>query len=151
MTEVHFYHLQRQSLDAVLPALLTRSRERGWRALVKLATPDRMAALDDHLWSYSDESFLAHGAETGGDVADQPVLLTLGDANPNGAAMLVVAEGASLPPALEGYERVALVFDGQDEAGLAAARETWRRLKGEAAHVLAYHQQDEEGRWRRMA
>ena len=35
MTEVLFYHLQRQPLEAVLPTLLEKSLERGWRALVR--------------------------------------------------------------------------------------------------------------------
>ncbi|MEA2951567.1 MAG: polymerase subunit chi, partial [Alphaproteobacteria bacterium] len=31
MTEMLFYHLQRQPLDKVLPTLLEKSLERGWR------------------------------------------------------------------------------------------------------------------------
>ena len=49
MTEVLFYHLQRQPLEAVLPTLLERSLERGWRAVVQATTDERLASLDDHL------------------------------------------------------------------------------------------------------
>ena len=147
---MHFYHLQRQSLEAVLPALLARSRERGWRALVRVGTEARMAALDDHLWSFSDESFLPHGTDREADAADQPVLLTLGEANPNGAAILLVADGAGLPPRIEGFERVALLLDGRDEDAVAGARETWRRLKQEG-HAITYWQQDDTGRWQKRA
>lgn len=150
MTEVHFYHLQRQTLESVLPTLLLRARERGWRALVKLASPERLAALDDHLWSFSDESFLPHGTEAEPDPADQPVLLTVGDTNRNGAAMLVLVEGAAWPPDLAGYERVALLLDARDEAAVAAAREDWRRLRS-GGHPVSYWAQDDEGRWRNRA
>ena len=146
MTDVHFYHLQRQSLEAALPVLLGRARERGWRALVKVGSTDRMAALDDHLWSYSDESFLPHGTEAEPDAAEQPVLLTLGDTNPNGAAMLFLAEGAAWPAELSGFERVALLLDGRDEDAVAAARDSWRRLR-DGGHAVTYWRQDEEGRW----
>lgn len=150
MTEVHFYHLQRQSLEAVLPTLLLRSQERGWRALVKLASQERLAALDDHLWSFSDESFLAHGTELEPDPADQPVLLTLRDANPNAARMLFLAEGAAWPADISAFERVALLLDGRDEAAVAAAREDWRRVRT-GGHAVHYWAQDDEGRWRKRA
>lgn len=148
--EVHFYHLQRQGLEAVLPVLLSRSGERGWRSCVKLGSEPRMSAIDDHLWSFSDESFLAHGTDLEPDPADQPVLLTLGDRNLNGAAMLFLADGASPPDDLAGYQRVAILLDGRDEDAVAAARDTWRRFR-DAGHAVTYWQQDDEGRWRKRA
>ena len=33
--EIWFYHLERSTLDQVLPGLLEKTRERGWRALVR--------------------------------------------------------------------------------------------------------------------
>ena len=58
MPDVLFYHLQRQPLEAVLPTLLQKTRERGWRAVVQATTDERMTALDDHLWTFTDDSFL---------------------------------------------------------------------------------------------
>ncbi len=148
--DIHFYHLQRQPLEAVLPVLLGRSRERGWRALVKVGGEDRMAALDDHLWSFSEESFLAHGTDREPEPAAQPILLTVGDANPNGAAILFLAEGVAVPETLDGYERVVILIEGGDEDAVAAARGIWRRLR-EGGHAVTYWQQDESGRWRNKA
>lgn len=150
MTDVHFYHLQRQSLEAVLPTLLQKSRERGWKALVKIDSEQRLAALDDHLWAFSEESFLPHGTDREPDPAEQPILLTQGDDNRNGAAILFLAEGASVPAEIAAYERVVLMLDGRDEDAVSSARETWRRLRGDG-HAVTYWQQDENGRWARKA
>ena len=38
MTEVLFYHLQRQPLERVLPTLLERSLARGWRVVVQASS-----------------------------------------------------------------------------------------------------------------
>src|ERR1700751_1009318 len=38
MTEVLFYHLQNMSLESVLPPLLEKSLERGWRVVVELTS-----------------------------------------------------------------------------------------------------------------
>ena len=46
MTEVYFYHLERRTLDDVLPTLLELSLKRGWRAAVQAASDERVAALD---------------------------------------------------------------------------------------------------------
>lgn len=150
MTEIHVYHLQRQTLEAVLPTLLLRADQRGWRSLVKVASPERMAALDDHLWTFADESFLPHGTDRDSDPAGQPVLLTQGDANRNGAAMLFLVEGAPMPEDVAAFARVALLLDGHDESAVAAARETWRRSR-EAGHAVTYWQQGDDGRWTRRA
>ena len=146
MTEVLFYHLQRQPLEAVLPTLLEKSLERGWRALVRATTDERVAALDDHLWTYSDERFLPHGTEQEPDVAEQPVVLTLSERNPNGAAVLFLVEGAPVPGDAAAYQRLVLLFDGNDEDALAAARKQWKAVKG-AGHDATYWQQDARGRW----
>lgn len=148
MAEVFFYHLQRQPLEAVLPRLLERSRQRGWKALVRVGSEERLSALDDHLWAYSDESFLPHGSDREADGEGQPVLLTLGDANRNGAAALFVVEGAPVPADISGYERVMYLLDGTDENAVSSGRAVYRALR-EAGHELSYWQQDESGGWRK--
>jgi hypothetical protein len=47
---------------------------------------------------------------------------------------------------LADFERCAVLFDGNDEAALAAARAQWAGLK-DAGHDLTYWQQSDQGRW----
>jgi DNA polymerase III subunit chi len=75
MAEMLFYHLQRQPLDKVLPALLEKSLARGWRVVVQASSDERIEALDAHLWTYRDDAFLPHGTDREPDPASQPVLL----------------------------------------------------------------------------
>ena len=58
MTEVLFYHLQNMSVESVLPPLLEKSLERGWRVIVQAASDERVEALDAHLWTFRDDAFL---------------------------------------------------------------------------------------------
>jgi len=51
MTEVLFYHLQDMTLENVLPPLLEKSLERGWRVVVQSTSEERADALDAHLWT----------------------------------------------------------------------------------------------------
>src|SRR5947209_8438333 len=114
MTEIWFYHLQRQPLERVLPKLIEKSLEKGWRVAVQARSEERLDALDSWLWTYSDESFVAHGRERDGDSALQPVYLTVGLENPNRAALRVFIEGAEMAPALVGasaaYARAVALF-----------------------------------------
>jgi DNA polymerase-3 subunit chi len=150
VTEVLFYHLQRQPLEAVLPTLLERSLERGWRAVVEVASEERLVALDDHLWSFSEESFLPHGTAREPHAAEQPVVLTIGPGNPNGASVRFLVEGADLPGHEASYERIVILFDGNDPDALARARDQWRAVKA-AGYVATYWQQDARGQWQRNA
>ena len=148
--EVHFYHLQQKPLEAVLPILLEKSLERGWRVVVQATSAERLAALDDHLWTFSDESFLPHATDKEPDAAEQPIVLTLGGGNPNEAAIRFLVEGAPVPAEVAGYERLVLLFNGNDEEALAAARVDWKSVKA-AGHEATYWQQDARGRWERKA
>ncbi|WP_375462420.1 DNA polymerase III subunit chi [uncultured Methylobacterium sp.] len=150
MTEILFYHLQNQPLEAVLPNLVEKSRERGWQAAIQTASEERLQALDDHLWTFREDSFLPHGTDRDPDAASQPVVLTLRDANPNTASIRFLVEGADLPPDAGEYQRICVLFDGTDQDALLRAREQWRAAK-EAGHAVAYWQQDAAGRWQKKA
>jgi len=149
MTEVLFYHLTESSLEDTLPGLLERSLERGWTAVVQTGSEERRDALDAHLWTYRDDSFLAHGSEREARPEDQPVFLTTGGANPNGAEIRFLVDGAE-PDNLSAYRRAVFLFDGHDTGQLEGARRHWSALKA-AGHAVTYWQQAAGGRWERKA
>jgi DNA polymerase-3 subunit chi len=150
MTEVLFYHLQGQKLEGVLPTLLERSVERGWRVVVQGSSEERMDALDSHLWVYSDDSFLPHGTWRETEAAEQPVVLTVTDANPNAATVRFLIDGAPVPADAESYQRLVLMFDGDDEEAVAAARAQWTDVKSKGFEAT-YWQPDDSGRWVKRA
>jgi len=150
MTEVLFYHLQHQPLDRVLPMLLERSLERGWRVVVQAASEERIEALDAHLWTYRDDGFLPHGTYRDSEVAAQPVLLTLADDNPNGATVRFLIDGVALPRDAAAYQRIVLLIDGDDPDAVANARERWTEAKS-CGFDVTYWQPDAQGRWQRRA
>ena len=149
MTDILFYHLERRPLEAVLPALLEKSLERGWRCVVECGSAERRDALDTHLWTYSEASFLPHGTDAQPQPERQPVLIATSQANPNGATVRFLVDGVALPDPAP-YERLVYLFDGRDDEQVAAARERWREAKALGA-ALTYWQQDENGRWVRKA
>jgi DNA polymerase-3 subunit chi len=148
MTEILFYHLQRQSLERVLPTLIEKSLERGWRVVVQAAAEERIEALDAHLWTFRDDSFLPHGTWRESTVSEQPVVLTIHDHNPNGAVVRFLIDGAPMPVDAAAYQRIVLIFDGDDSEAVAAARERWTEGRAQGFDVT-YWQTDEQGRWQR--
>ncbi len=148
-TEVLFYHLERQPLEKVLPNLLEKTLERGWRAVVQSGSEERLDALDLVLWTYAEGSFLPHGTRKDGHPADQPIFLTTGDESPNGAGVRFLVDGA-VPASLEGLVRAVFLFDGNDKDATDAARAQWQSLKA-AGHTITYWRQSPEGRWEKQA
>jgi DNA polymerase III subunit chi len=148
--EVMFYHLERIGLEGALTPLLEKSRERGWRALVRGAQPQRLELLDAHLWTYRDDSFLAHGLDSDGDATRHPILLTVqSGANPNQAQVLFCIDGADFAPD-ERFLRICVVFDGSDSAALTHARSQWKAVKA-AGLAATYWKQSEAGGWSKQA
>jgi len=146
VTEVLFYHLQGQKPENVLPALLEKSIERGWKVVVQGSSEERMEALDAHLWTYRDDGFLPHGTWREQDAALQPVLLTLTESNPNAASVRFLIDGAPPPADAENYARIVLLFDGEDDEAVAAARAHWSDAKTKGFDAT-YWQPDAQGRW----
>jgi len=149
MTEILFYQLKGQTLEQVLPGLLQRSLDRGWRVVVQASSPERVEALDAHLWTWRDDAFLPHGTWRDSEAAEHPVLLTLNADNPNGAIVRFLIEGAAMPENASAYQRIVLLFDGEDAESLDAARARWREAKS-AGFQVTYWQTDERGGWRRQ-
>jgi len=149
MTEILFYHLKGQTPEQVLPGLLQKSLERGWRVVVQASSDERVEALDAHLWTWRDDSFLPHGTWRDAEAAAQPIVLTVNEENPNGAKVRFLIDGASLSGGGAGYERIVVLFDGDDPEAVEMARTRFSAAKAAGAEAT-YWRADEQGRWRRQ-
>lgn len=149
MSEISFYHLQKQGVEEALPKLLEVITSRGMKSLVR-GPEVTLKKLDDALWTYSAPSFLPHGI-TGdkvfsGQDGNQPIILTPdNEGNPNGAKVLMALEAESLVN-FNGFDRICLMFDGRDPEATMAAREKWKTLKNDG-ESLTYWQQSDAGKW----
>ena len=133
----------------MLPNLLERTLQRGWRAVVQVGSTERLEALDALLWTYADDSFLPHGTTKDGAPDRQPILLTVGPENPNGAGVRFLVDGADIET-YAGYVRIVVIFDGRDEEVLALARAQWQRAR-EQGSKATYWRQTDAGRWEQKA
>ena len=132
MTETLFYHLERRALEDVLPGLVEKSLQRGWRAAIKTDSSERSDALDTLLWTYDDQSFLPHAQLGDGEAAGQPVLITVEEGNPNSAQIFFYVGGAM--PAdwssagRSGPDRAVVRWPGRARL-LRSARAAWKEAK----------------------
>lgn len=151
MTETLFYHLERRSLDDVLPGLVEKSLARGWRALIRADSAERADALDTRLWTYDDHSFLPHAQTGDGDSTRQPVLITVEEENLNRAEIVFYVGGArpSDWADLTGLARIVMLFDGHDGEALAGARAAWTEARA-AGHDVTYWKETPSGKFEKQ-
>ena len=149
MAEVLFYHLTETRLEETLPQLLEKTLEKGWRACIHCGDEDKMTALDQQLWTYRDDSFLAHGLADNDFADQQPILLTLTDLADNNAQVRFVVDMGPEPDQ-ESCERIVYMFDGHDQVQLEKARSQWKQLSN-AGIEKTYWQQTSERRWVKKA
>ena len=151
MTRVDFYHLQKKTLDEVLPLLLQKAYSTGKRIKIKVGPEDRVEFINSLLWTYNDESFLPHGSKKDGFADQQPIWLSADSENPNSAAFLFLVDGAEEAAAdLQNYERVFNIFDGNSAAALQQARFLWKEYKNSGCEVY-YWQQNDSVKWEQKA
>jgi len=152
LSEALFYQLERRRLDGVLPGLVERTLERGWRAIIRVESADRAAAIDALLWTYNEESFLPHAIACDGDAVRQPVLITVEEGNSNGAQVLFLAGGArhhDWSQSATSFARIVTLFDGRDPEALTSAREAWKQAKAAGLEVT-YWKENAAGKWEKQ-
>lgn len=143
-----FYHLEASTLEGVLPGLLEKTLEKGWRALVKLPET-KLAELDSFLWTFRDDAFLPHGRDDEPQAELQPILLSASTESAKGFDAVFLLDGASIEN-MEGVSRAMVMINGRSQEDITRERARWKTLKTAGAE-LAYYQQDERGRWEKKA
>jgi len=142
---IGFYHLQKTTLEHALPLLLGKVLKAGQRAVVMAGSMERVAFLDQLLWTSEPDSWIPHGSARDGNADLQPIYLTAEDENPNRADVLLLTDGV-VSNRLADFSRCLTLFDGKDEMALQASRALWKEWKSRGFD-LTYYQQTDRGGW----
>ena len=150
MSEFRFLHLERRRIDQALPDILEEALAAGWRVVVQAASEERVEALNERLWTYSDESFLPHGSARDGEPQAHPIYLTAGDDNPNGARLRVLLSGVPAAAFADSGLRARrrCCSTGATRQAVAEARREWTEVKAAGA-APSYWREGDDGGWAR--
>jgi len=146
--EYWFYHLEASTIEGVLPGLLEKTRQKGWRALVKMPEA-QLKEMDDYLWTYKDDSFLPHGRDDEPMADQQPITLSSNAATAAGHDAVFLMGGAEISD-MKGVERAMVMINGRSQEDVQRERGRWKTLKDTGA-TLSYYQQNDRGGWEKKA
>jgi DNA polymerase-3 subunit chi len=127
-------------LDKVLVKLLEKAFNSGIRVTVYSPISERIAALDEYLWTYHPGAFLPHAASPSEDAALQPIWLTDKTENPNKATLLILLDTQDTEPFERMFEKVFFLFPYEEAEGV-------QKTLAEKASSLLYWRQSPEGEW----
>lgn len=146
MPDIRFYHLESEDIATALPKLMERVVAAGLRAVIKVKDKDQSQQIDELLWSYKPDSFLAHDVEGCNSPADQPIYITTTDMDhPNQADCLVLLDADNWSD-FGGFQRILYMFDGRSDQIVEAARGDWKRFR-DLGLDMSYWQQNPGGGW----
>jgi DNA polymerase-3 subunit chi len=145
MTEIRFYHLQKQSLDRVLPQILEKAFGFNHRVVVRMENEKEVDRMNGLLWTYKPDAFLPHGAKKDGQAERQPIWLTDKDENPNKAGTLVLTQG-TMSENIADYDLCCEMLDGRDDNAVKSARQRWKEYQDKGYDVTYWFQED-DGKW----
>jgi DNA polymerase-3 subunit chi len=121
--------------------------------LIRTESAERADVIDGLLWTYNDQTFLAHAQVGDGDAARQPVLITTEPDNANNADVMFLVGGANPPgwdsAAAKALTRIVLMFDGRDPEMLSRARDAWKGAKA-AGHDVTYWKETASGKFEKQ-
>ena len=148
-TEIRFYHLQQQSLDQALPAILQKAYQGNHKIHVRMADDSEVERMNKHLWTFKQNVFLPHGSKKDGYAEKQPIWLTSKSENPNQANVIILTQGMT-EENLEDYDLCCEMLNGHDDNAVKEARERWKKYQDAGLEVTYWHQNDNGG-WDKKA
>lgn len=149
MADIRFYHLQKQNLDAALPAILQKAFQSGKNIIVRMRDDKEIERMNKHLWAFKPDIFLPHGSKKDGHADQQPIWLSAENDNPNNAKILILTQGKTAED-LDAYDLCCEMLDGRDEKAVGEARERWKNYQS-SGHDVTYWYQNENGGWEKKA
>lgn len=149
MTDIRFYHLQKQTLDQALPMILEKAYQADNRIIVKMSDEKEVERMNDILWTYRPDKFLPHGSKKNGNAPNQPIWLTDKEEKPNGANVIILTQNTTSDTISE-YEMCCEMLDGRDENAVIQARQRWKEYQKDG-HTVTYWFQSESGKWEKKA
>ena len=144
--QANFRNLAGRPLELLVAHLAAEYLDMGTKVLIRAPTAERIKALDQALWTFDPASFLPHGTEESGRAEGQPVLLTTGEGNLNGATALLLVDHTVAPDDPD-WHSVDYIFERNDPTAREAARQQWRIWK-EQGQEPVYWQAEAQG-WQR--
>lgn len=151
MTRIDFYHLQKQSLDQVLPKLIEKAYELKKNIKIKVGIEEKVEYINSLLWTFDDEKFIPHGSKKDGFSELQPIFISSENNNPNNSVLLFVIDDADIDiEKISDFERIFYIFDGNSEFSLNKARILYKALKN-SGNSINYWQQNQYGKWEQKA
>ena len=146
--EYWFYHLEASTVEGILPGLLEKTQQKGWRALVKLPEA-QLKEMDDYLWTYKDDSFLPHGRDDEPLAERQPITLSASAKTATGYQAVFLLGGSDIED-MSDVERCMVMINGRSQDNVMQERKRWKALKDTGAS-LSYYQQNDRGGWDKKA
>ena len=136
MTRIDFHSNVGDSIASA--CRLVRKAYLSGQPIVVLAEPDRLAAFDEQLWTFSPLDFVPHCMAASPLAKDTPVVLAANlDEVPH--HQILVNLGMSVPPQFARFERLLEVV-GNEEQELAAGRERYRFYRDRGYALNNYKQ-----------
>ncbi len=125
--KVTFYDIAPEQVLALVAKLAQAAWDKEKRLVIRCSDPHQAKAVDDHLWTFRDESFIPHEVVDGGALRDPHarIVITTRDEQPIAGDILLQLAPTELGFAAT-FAHVIDLVDHADEARLAASRQRYR-------------------------
>lgn len=139
MTKILFIKLHKAEKAKHLCELAEGFFRAGERVVIVVADDNQGVTLDRFMWTWQKGAFVPHTFDNGAvDCLDDPVVITNGERNPNGARVLIMGKPCTLEFVRQ-FEQAVDFAELYDDELAAAARRRFSQYR-EAGLAPAMHQ-----------
>ena len=147
MTQIVFYRTAPLRLEKTLISLLEKSYEGNHNSLILFENKENCSKINELLWTYDEDSFLAHTFENDSicNSINIPIHLSTKFDNKYKANLLFLVDGF-IPSEIKSFERVIIIIDVNDNILMQKYKNYYHEIKSNFEDIIFYKFND-YGKW----
>ena len=147
MTQIVFYRTAPLKLEKTLISLLEKSYEGNHNSLILFENKENCSKINELLWTYDEETFLAHTFEddTICNSIKIPIHLSTKFDSEYKANLLFLVDGF-IPGEIKFFERVIIIIDVNDNILMQKYKNYYHEIKSNYKDIVFYKFTD-NGKW----
>lgn len=145
MKEINFYCIEEDG-NSFLYTFLSKLIEKGKKVVVYSENQEKIAKLDDTLWTIKKTGFLPHLLYNESGAKDTPVLISNTKENKYSSNFLLISTFVNDTNFLDSFEKTFYIFSPINQHSIDEAEKNWKYYK-EQGFNLKIFRKNASGKW----
>ncbi len=145
MKEINFYCIE-DDINIFLYNFLSEIVNQNKRVMIFSESPEKMAKLDETLWTIKKTGFLPHLLSNEAGADKTPIIISNTKTNKNNSNFILISTFLDDAEFLNSFERTFYIFSPISKTSLMEAKNSWNKYK-DMSFATKFLKKNFQGKW----